>query len=180
MQDAYLIAYSMSYTGDSTSYYIWYEDAQGRNRFDSAEDKLAAFWTEADAMQQIITRGMRYKDTVNFDAERLDYWLFTGSRSQIYVDDQLDTEFLLDFWNLFDDAAYSLGIKLPEPNGADACYEKLFRSQDAASLVSDPAALNPALSEDEIAIIRSVLQTGFDLIQRHTEMIQPEDQNENI
>ena len=123
---------------------------------------------------------MQYINTVPFDAERLDYWLSTGSRSQIYVDDQLDTEFLLDFWNLFDDAAYSLEIKLPEPTGADACYEKLFRSCDAAALVSDPAALNPALSEDEIAIIRSVLQTGFDLIQRHTGMIQPEDQNENI
>ena len=180
MQDAYLIAYSMSYTGNSTSYYIWYEDAQGRNRFYSSGDKLADFWSEADAKQQIITLGMRYKETVFFDAERLDYWLCTGSRSQIYVDEQLDTEFLLDFWNLFDDAAYSLGIKLPEPNGADACYEKLFRSQDAASLVSDPAALNPTLSENEIAIIRSVLKAGFDLIQRHTEMIQPEDQNENI
>lgn len=180
MQDAYLIAYSMSYTGDSTDYYIWYEDTKGRNRLYTAGDKIAVFRSESDAKQQIITRGMQYKDTVFFDAERLDYWLFTGSRSQIYVDDQLDTEFLLDFWNLFDDAAYSLGTKLPEPSGADACYEKLFRSCDAAALISDPAALNPALSEDALAIIRSVLKAGFDLISEHTAFMQPEEQNENI
>ena len=178
MQEAYLIAYSMSYTGDSTSYYIWYEDAQSRNRFDSTEDKLAAFWTEADAKQQIKILGMQYINTVPFDAERLDYWLCTGSRSQIYTDEQLDTEFLLDFWNLFDDAAYSLGTTLTEPPGADACYEKLFRSCDTAAVMSDPSARNPALSEDEISIIRSVLKSGFELFWNHTEIIRPEEQNE--
>ena len=180
MRDAYLIAYSMSYTGDSTNYYIRYEYAQGRNRFDTAKEKLAMFLSESVAKQQIKKLGMQYKDTVFFDAERLDYWLFTGSRSQIYVDEQLDTDFLLDFWNLFEDAAYSLGATLPRPTGADACYDKLFRSRDAAALVSDPTALNPVLSEDELAIIRSVLKTGFDLIWEHTGMIQPEDQNANI
>lgn len=178
MQEAYLIAYSMSYTGDSTHFFIWYEDTQGRNRFYSAEDKLAEFWTEADAKQQIKILGMQYINTVPFDAERLDYWLCTGSRSQIYTDEQLDTEFLLDFWNLFDDAAYSLGTTLPEPPGADACYEKLFRSCDAAAIMTDPSARNPALSENEIAIIRSVLKSGFELFWNHTEIIQPEEQNE--
>ena len=72
MQDAYLIAYSMSYTGDSTDYYIWYEDAQGRNRLYTAGDNIAVFRSASDAKQQIITRGMQYKDTVFFDAERLD------------------------------------------------------------------------------------------------------------
>ena len=177
MQEAYLIAYSMSYTGDSTRYFIWYEDTQGQDRFYSEDDKLAEFWTEADALQQIKILGMHYKDTVPFDAERLDYWLCTGSRSQIYTDEQLDTEFLLDFWNLFDDAAYSLGKTLPEPSGADACYEKLLRSCDTAAIMSDPSVRNPALSEDEISIIRSVLKSGFELFWNHTEIIQPEGQN---
>ena len=73
-------------------------------------------------------------------------------------------------WKLFEAAAYSLGIKLPVPEGAEACFQKLLRSTDPAVLAADPDAVNPVISENELEIIRHDLQSGIKLISKYTSL----------
>ena len=170
MQNASIIEYSMSYTGDSTFFFLMYEDETGRSRLYTEAKALIAFSFASSAAAKAEAYGMHLRQTAFFDAERLDYWIFTGSRSQIYTDDILDTEFLLDFWHLFEAAAYSLGIKLPVPEGAEVCFQKLLRSTDPAVLAADPDAVNPVISENELEIIRHDLQSGIELIAKYTSL----------
>ena len=164
MNEIYLIELSNSYTGDSSVFLIWYEDADGVNRLRTRNGKLLCYSTEQDA---IAAAGIHDCETAFFDAERLDYWLFTGSRSQIYVDDILDAEFLLDFWNLFTDIADSLGMDLTEPDEAEDCYRKLFRAMTTSERVFKSPAVPAVLTDEETEIIRRVLQSGMDILMQN-------------
>ena len=164
MNEIYLIELSNSYTGDSSVFLIWYEDADGVNRLRTRNGKLLCYSTEQDA---IAAAGIHDCETAFFDAERLDYWLFTGSRSQIYVDDTLDAEFLLDFWNLFTDIADSLGMDLTEPDEAADCYMKLFRAMKTSERVFKSPAVPAVLTDEETEIIRRVLQSGMDILMQN-------------
>ena len=90
MNDVYLIELSSSYTGDSTVYLPWFGEEDSSKRFQTRDGKLLCYSTEKEAAAAV---GRNICESVFFDAERLDYWLFTGSRSQIYVDDVLDADF---------------------------------------------------------------------------------------
>ena len=164
MNEIYLIELSNSYTGDSSVFLIWYEDADGVNRLRTRNGKLLCYSTEQDA---IAAAGIHDCETAFFDAERLDYWLFTDSRSQIYVDDTLDAEFLLDFWNLFTDIADSLGMDLTEPDEAADCYMKLFRAMKTSERVFKSPAVPAVLTDEETEIIRRVLQSGMDILMQN-------------
>ncbi|MBR4200262.1 MAG: hypothetical protein IKQ91_03170 [Oscillospiraceae bacterium] len=193
MQDAYLIECSVCCFDGMSHYYIWYENEQGENCFYTKNGKLAAFWKQQTAMEKITELGLQYRDTELFDEERLDYWLVTGSPSQIYgaepySAESLDADFLLDYWNLFDDAAKTLGMQLNLPAGADACYEKLFQRTGAAALMrpshtfqpflitylikkksAEADSLCPVFSDKEPEIIRTVLKSGLDLLRQNTD-----------
>ena len=132
MNEIYLIELSSSYTGDSTVYLPWFGEEDSGKRFQTRDGKLLCYSTKKNAAAAV---GRNICESVFFDAERLDYWLFTGSRSQIYVDDILDAEFLLDFWNLFTDIADSLSMDLTEPDEAEDCYMKLFRATQASEQI---------------------------------------------
>ena len=135
MTDAWIIELSVSAYEGSNTYLIWYEDQSGRSRVYTVNDKTAVFSRESSARDTIIRLGLCCKDTVMFDLERLDYWVFTGSRSQIQdlaAPTQMDHRFLLDFWNLFDDIHYSLSSVF-EPvitKRSRRCYNKLFCGAD--------------------------------------------------
>ncbi|GEM_PF-4206875 len=164
MNNAYVIELSHSYAGDSSYYLVWCADADGVNRLRTRNGKLLCYGTEQDA---IAAAGIHDCETVFFDAERLDYWLFTGSRSQIYVDDILDAGFLLNFWNLFTDIADSLGMDLTEPDEAEDCYRKLFRATQASEQIYKSAAESAVLTDAETEMIRRVLQSGMDMLMQN-------------
>ena len=164
MNEIYLIELSSSYTGDSTVYLPWFGEEDSSKRFQTRDGKLLCYSTKKNAAAAV---GRNFCESVFFDAERLDYWLFTGSRSQIYVDDILDAEFLLDFWNLFTDIADSLGMDLTEPDEAEDCYRKLFRATQASEQIYKSAVESAVLTDAETEMIRRVLQSGMDMLMQN-------------
>lgn len=164
MNEIYLIELSSSYTGDSTVYLPWFGEEDSSKRFQTRDGKLLCYSTKKNAA---AAAGRKFCESVFFDAERLDYWLFTGSRSQIYVDDILDAEFLLDFWNLFTDIADSLGMDLTEPDEAEDCYMKLFRATQDSEQIYKSAAESAVLTDAETEMIRRVLQSGMDMLMQN-------------
>ena len=164
MNEIYLIELSSSYTGDSTVYLPWFGEEDSSKRFQTRNGKLLCYSTKRNAA---AAAGRNFCESVFFDAERLDYWLFTGSRSQIYVDDVLDADFLWNFWNLFADMADSLGMKLDEPIAADDCYIKLFRAMKISERFFKSPSVPAVLTDKETEATRRVLQSGMDILMQN-------------
>ena len=108
MADARIIKLSEFAYDNFNTYLIWYEDEQGRNRVFTKDNKIVSFYSEDSANAKLAELGLNYNGTEMFDIERLDYWCATGIPSQVLLidSDEIDCEFLLDLWNLFDDIFY--------------------------------------------------------------------------
>ena len=131
MTDAWIIELSESAYEGLNSYLIWYKNQQGKSYVYTHNHKIVCFGHKQSAMDTIIKLGFCYKNTELYDLERLNYWVVTGSRSQIqkaFIPTEIDCEFLIDFWNLFDDICNSCHSEFVSiiTKYSRRCYNKLF------------------------------------------------------
>lgn len=173
MSDAHIIKLCECAYDDFNTFMIWYEDEQGRNRVFTQDNKIVCFYSEDSAKEKLAELGLNYNGTEMFDIERLDFWCVNGMPSQVRLNfsDDIDCEFLLDFWNLFDDIFYSLGeVFEPEPTALSReCYDKLFFGTDIEAI--DQKGEAPAFSEEELRFIRTLMKHGVDFLTRNSRVI---------
>ncbi len=172
MTDAWIIELSFSYEGDSSDYLIWYTDDNGKDRIYSKNNKIIIFISERSAKEFMSNFNFKYCDTVFYDAERLLYWTSTGHDHHIYLPSsetqQVDCEFLLNFWNLFTDIAHSIALEF-EPTKtkqADKCYNKLFAGCNTAVNVGNYI---PEFNRKELEFIRELMKRGIDIYTNNSE-----------
>ena len=162
------------YNADDCSYFlIWYTDENGNDRVFAENNKIQNFSTENNAKEKISKSGFEYQDTVFYDAERLNYWISTGRDHHTYLPfsepKQIDCNFLLDFWNLFTDIAFSIDMKL-EPvrtKRADKCYNKLFRGCHTAATTDTDYI--PVFKRKDLEFIRELMNTGMQILKDNSE-----------
>ena len=176
MTDAWIIELSACAREGSNKYLIWYEDEQGKNCVYTRGNKIACFCNESAAKDAISRLDLCYKDTESYDLGRLIDWLCAGSSCQAASGDFLNSacDFLLNFWNLFDDICYSLCSEFEAVSTelSQSCYNKLFLGTDAASVAQCECGNAPVFTQQELEYIRTLMRRGIVFLQNNTECLE--------
>ena len=170
-QACWLIALGGSYAGDANTYLVWYETAQGENCILTVDGALRRFCQKRVAEIACEALGLAVQETVCYDVERLEYWVSTGSLSQIRIPgtEEIDCAFLLDFWNLFTD----IGAAVREPlepvltRRMCRCYDKLFRGCNLPAVSPEGVQFSPVFTRRELRDMRRVMCRGLEMYRQH-------------
>lgn len=153
-----IVELSYSCFGDSSFFLIWYEDKNSKDRVYTSGGKVVSFWKEEEVRQKAEQFGITVIETCFFDVERLDYWIAMHQK-------EIACEFLIDFWNLFSDIAYSVGKEL-EPiktRRLKRCYNKLFWGLNLPAATPEGCEYEPVFTKRERKLIREVMHTGMEI-----------------
>ncbi len=169
MQECWIIKASWSYADDSNYYMIWLQNDDGNDYIFTQNRKIIRFYNEKDAQLKINELGFVYMETVEYDFERLWYWIETGSSSQIYLpfSEQIDCEFLLNFWNIFSDIAFSVGDDFEvKSDFSNKIYNKLFYGLNLPAITPEDSEYIPIFDENEIEYLRELMKCGINLLEK--------------
>lgn len=159
-----IIEISYSCLGDCTSFFIWYEDENDKNLVYTSDGKVIVFSSEEKARRKAEKLNIKCEDTCFYDAERLIYWFTTHQK-------ETDCNFLIDFWNIFSDIAYSVGKEL-EPvrtRRSDRCYNKLFWGLNLPAVTPEGCEYEPIFTKRERKLIREIMRTGLEIFEKNSE-----------
>lgn len=153
-----IIELSYSCFGDCSHFLIWYEDENDENRVYTSGRKAVTFWREDEARLKAEQLGITVTETCFFDVERLDYWIAMHQK-------EIACEFLIDFWNLFSDIAYSVGkeLELIKTRRLKRCYNKLFWGLNLPAVTPEGCEYEPIFTKRERKLIREVMHTGMEI-----------------
>lgn len=160
--NASIIELSYSCFGDSSHFLIWYEDENMKDCVYTSNGEVIIFLFEEQARKQAEKLGFQADETVFYDVERLIYWIGMHQK-------EMDCEFLIDFWNLFSDIAYSIGKKL-EPiktKRSNRCYNKLFWGLNLPSVTPEGCEYEPIFTKRERKLIREIMRTGLEIFEKN-------------
>ncbi|MDE7364951.1 MAG: hypothetical protein K2N27_08760 [Ruminococcus sp.] len=160
--NGYIIELSYSCFGDSSDFLIWYEDENMKDRVYTSNGEVIAFSSEEQARKKAEKLGFETDETVFYDVERLFYWIETHSK-------EMDCNFLIDFWNLFSDIAYSIGKEL-EPvrtRRINRCYNKLFWGLNLPAVTPEGCEYEPIFTKRERKLIREIMRTGLEIFEKN-------------
>lgn len=150
------------YFGDSSYFLIWYEDENNENRIYTSGGKVICFYSEKDARRKADELNINITDTCFYDVEQLIYWSETHSK-------EMDCNFLIDFWNIFSDIAYSVGKELEQvrTRRSDRCYNKLFRGLNLPAVTPENCEYEPVFTKRERKLIREIMRTGLEIFEKN-------------
>lgn len=157
-----IIELSYSCFVDCSHFLIWYEDENSKDRVYTSGGKVVSFWKEEEACLKAEKLGINVTETCFFDVERLDYWIAMHQK-------EIDCDFLIDFWNLFSNIAYSVGKEL-EPiktRRLNRCYNKLFWGLNLSAVTPEGCEYEPIFTKRERKLIREVLRTGMEIYRKN-------------
>lgn len=161
-----IIELSYSCFGKSSHFLIWYEDEINENRVYTSGGKVICFPSEEQARQKAREFDINIMDTCFYDVERLIYWFSMHQK-------EIDCSFLIDFWNLFSDIAYSIGKEL-EPvrtRRIDRCYNKLFWGLNLPVVTPEDCEYEPIFTKRERKLIREIMRMGLDIFEKNHDVI---------
>lgn len=159
-----IIDLNESYFDGISFFLIWYEDVDDKERVYTSGGKVIIFPSEEKARQKAEKLGITVTGTCLYDIEHLFYWIGTHSK-------EIDCEFLIDFWNLFSDIAYSVGKEL-EPvktRRINRCYNKLFWGLNLPAVTPENCEYEPVFTKRERKLIREIMRTGLEIFEKNSE-----------
>lgn len=144
-------------------YFVWYDDAV--DGVVAAEPgTLAAFPSLNDLLAYTQARRIRVQaqEPARYDLDSVARW--TASPTPATV----DCETFLNAWNLFGDAAASLGADFSADKGAASgtIYYKLFFGCNLPALMPSGQRHTPEWSAAEVKRLARVLQAGLELFRK--------------
>lgn len=148
--------------GECSEFIIWYEDENDENRVYTSGGKVIVFPSEEKAHKKACEIDINITDTCFYDVERLDYWIAMHQK-------EIACRFLIDFWNLYSDIAYSLGKEL-EPiktRRLKRCYNKLFWGLNLPAVIPEGCEYEPVFTKRERKLIREVMRTGMEIYEKN-------------
>lgn len=159
-----IIELSYSCSGDSSYFLIWYEDRNSQDCVYTSGGKIIVFPSEEKARKKAHELDINIADTCFYNVERLIYWSETHSK-------EMDCNFLIDFWNLYSDIAYSVGKKLESvrTRRSDRCYNKLFWGLNLPAVTPENCEYKPVFTKRERKLIKEILCTGLEIFEKNFE-----------
>lgn len=157
-----IIELSYSCFGDGSEFLIWYEDENNEDRVYTSGGKVVVFWSKEKAHRKADELNINITDTCLYDVERLIYWFTTHQK-------EMDCDFLIDFWNMFSDIAYSVGKEL-EPvktRRSKRCYDKLFWGLNLPAVTPENCEYEPVFTKKERKFIREIMRTGLEIFEKN-------------
>lgn len=141
---------------------IWYD--QGTGELCVKEGRILFFPCEEDAFSYAEKKGfvLESQSVPLYDLDRLSRWLRGG-------ENEVECEWLLNFWNLCSDAADSTGkffLGDQKNQEFNNLYDKLFFGCNLPALRGDGERYIPAFSQKEIYRLRVILKNGLRLLLR--------------
>lgn len=111
-----------------------------------------------------------------YDLERFEYWAGTGSRSIIqkaFIPTEIDCDFLINFWNLFDDIHYSCNSVFESviTKRSGRCYNKLFYGLNLHSITKKEYTYNPIFTQKELKFTQTLMKQGIDFLRDNSEYL---------
>lgn len=103
-------------------------------------------------------------DLYEYNIPKLKRWIYTHSRT-------FDCSFLLDFWNIFNDIAYSFGEKIPNERTRKSgrVYNKLFFGNNFPAITPEGECFKPIFTKTDRKITRKILSYGLYFLEKHIE-----------
>ena len=124
------------------------------------------FWTEKDARRKAEELDINITDTCFYDVEMLMYWYSMHQK-------EIDCRFLIDFWNMFSDIAFSAGKEL-EPvrtRRINRCYNKLFWGLNLPVVTPEDCEYEPIFMKRERKLIREIMRTSLEIFEKNSDII---------
>lgn len=142
-------------TEEKDYFTVWQTDLN--SGFYKEGDHIACFRDEGVFDAYAAAKGIRIKETLVFDLASL--MSFAGG-----LTDEFDPSVLLNFWNIASDLAFTLGVSFlgdDDNESLSEIYDTLFF---LTGTDEDERDEMPALSDDDIADLRSVVADGCKII----------------
>lgn len=113
---------------DREKYLIWHNDDKGQDVVEIEGSKILAFDTLEKATE--------------YAGDDCECWEYDFSELEKFVyahDKKFNCKTILNFWNIFNDIAYSFGEKIPDERTrrSDRCYNKLFWGNNLPAVTPD-------------------------------------------
>lgn len=138
---------------------VWFEDDSGNDCVYTLNNKVQTFKTESKARECAEALKLNCAGTFLYDAEKLISLIAAHEKPA-------DCEFLLDFWNLFGDVAYSVGRKF-EPvrtKRSDRVYNKLFFGSNLPAMTPPGEKYVPLWTKKERKLLRELMRSGLNML----------------
>lgn len=145
--------------GEHSELLIWYEDENGKDCVYTLNNKVQTFETENEVRECAAALGLNCAGACIYDAEMLKSWIETHEET-------VDCGFLLDFWNIFGDIAYSVGRKF-EPvrtKKSNKVYNKLFFGLNLPAMTPPGEKYVPLWTKKERKLLRELMRFGLNML----------------
>lgn len=159
-----IIEFSGAYFDVISLFLIWYENRNNEDCVYTSGGKVIVFLSEEKARYKAEKLDITVTNTCLYDLEHLFYWIEMHSK-------EMDCNFLIDFWNLFSDIAYSVGKEL-EPiktRRSRRCYNKLFWGLNLPAVTPKNCVYEPVFTKKERKLIREIMHTGLEIFEKNFE-----------
>lgn len=145
-----------------TSFWIWYSSELYLDGLLTDCGRILSFSSPSQAEAYLAERGRALQEDAAcpvYDFDWLQAFLQSGLR-------ETPCEKLLDFWNLFDDAAFSMQKEfLGNQKQYNKLYNKLFYGSNLPAIRREGEEYLPRWSQRERKTIRKILQNGLCLLE---------------
>lgn len=145
--------------GEHSEFLLWYEDENGEDCVYTLNNKVQEFETENEARECAEYLGLNCTGACIYDAERLKKWIETHEKDT-------DCRLLLDFWNIFGDIAYSVGMRF-EPvrtRRSNKVYSKLFFGLNLPAMTPPGEKYVPLWTKKERKLLRELMSFGLNML----------------
>ncbi len=147
--------------GNCIKFLIWHNNNMGNDVVEIKDSKILTFDNFETAKKFTDSENC---DLYEYNIPKLKRWIYTHSRT-------FDCSFLLDFWNIFNDIAYSFGEKIPNERTrkSDRVYNKLFFGNNFPAITPEGECFKPIFTKTDRKITKKILSYGLYFLEKHIE-----------
>lgn len=151
--------YIVKFVFESESFYtIWYTSDEDGFVMDSKTNRVIAFKDNNNLLQYAKKKGITVDDEcTEYDCVEENY----------FINEELNCSGILDLWNIAEDMAKSLKVKLEiceDVQSVNKIYDKLFYGCNLPAVTPEGEKYIPVWSEYETNILHDVVRKGILLI----------------
>ncbi len=138
-------------------YLLWYSNEN--DGFFCSNDNILYFNNNADCLDYAKMKGMTIeKEYTVYDLNLIKDWIITPNKD-------IDCNYFLEIWNLFNDISFSLNVDfIGNYHSTNSVYDKLFFGCNLPSISYTSKDYIPRWTYDEIEMIKNVFLNGLNII----------------
>lgn len=151
--------YIIKFKFNEASYYTIWHELDSKFLLESNENKIKVFETKEEIFEYVN------KLEIKVDEEESEYIC----QENILIENEIiDCNKVLNFWNIADDVATTLGLHFTGNDKTDdinRIYDKLFYGCNLPAIKGEHEDYIPIWSQEESMMIKKIVQEGIELIE---------------